>query len=593
MNIRKLLDWRKLLIYSHRWLGIAITVMFLVWTLSGVVLMYYGHPQITTGERLLRLEPIDFSTATMTPAEAAAKTGGTPYRGPYRVRLSMYNGRPVYRMTRVGIGNWSAVYADTGEVLPRMGREQALNWMKQFAPEYASTMTYDAYLESPDEFTRIPTLAGYVPLHRIAMNDAAGTEYYVSEKSNEIVQRTDRRSRILAISGYVLHNLFFFRQRTWWTPLLDFIAWTAMLMVATGIVVGIWRVGLKPRFRHKGVQSYTPYSGWMKWHHYAGLLFGLFSISWILSGMIPISTFPIPGWTEVSKRVESNGEGFIMGNPTVSPRSTMTKEMARAITGGPLNLQPLQIENVRNAIGRIQEKFAPKEVELIQFRGEPYFIAYQPPTNKVEAERWTTNNAINSVNLPQDNPHLFVSIRHPENGTTASFNREVMEQASREAMPNVPVIDSEWLTDYDNYYHQTTTSFELGRHKPAYVLPVLRVRYHDKDQTWLYFTPSLAQMVKFDKLDRANRWAYYGLHVMDWPGLFNRRPLWDIVTIVLLAGLAAISITTLLPALRRLKRHAVHGWKWAFPPEKVRTVPSPGLAMSGSDHIAGAASHDK
>ena len=43
MNVRKLLDWRKLLIYSHRWLGIGITVMFLLWTLSGVVLMYYGH----------------------------------------------------------------------------------------------------------------------------------------------------------------------------------------------------------------------------------------------------------------------------------------------------------------------------------------------------------------------------------------------------------------------------------------------------------------------------------------------------------------------------------------------------------------------
>jgi hypothetical protein len=154
-------------------------------------------------------------------------------------------------------------------------------------------------------------------------------------------------------------------------------------------------------------------------------------------------------------------------------------------------------------------------------------------------------------------------------------------------MPNVPVIASEWLTDYDDYYHQTTTSFELGRHKPAYVLPVLRVRYNDKDQTWLYFTPSLGQMVKFDQLDRANRWAYYGLHVMDWPGLFNRRPLWDIVTIALLAGLAAISITTLLPAFRRLKRHASHGWKWAFRPKKVRTAPSPEWAVSDSDRIAG------
>jgi hypothetical protein len=303
--------------------------------------------------------------------------------------------------------------------------------------------------------------------------------------------------------------------------------------------------------------------------------------------MIPISTFPIPGWTEVSKRVESNGEGFIMGNPTVSPRSTMTKDMARAITGGPLNLQPIEMENVRNAVGKIQERFAPKEVELIQFRGEPYFLAYQPPTTEAEAEHWTTNNAINSVNLSQDDAHLFVSISHPENGVMTSFPREVMEQASREAMPNVPVLASDWLTDYDNYYHQTTTSFELGRHKPAYVLPVLRVRYDDEAQTWLYFTPSLGQMVKFDKLDRANRWAYYGLHVMDWPGLFNRRPLWDIVTIALLAGLAAISITTLLPAFRRLRRHAVHGWKWAFRPKKLRITPSPEWAASGRDRISG------
>jgi PepSY-associated TM region len=581
MNIRKLLDWRKLLIYSHRWLGIGILAMVVVWTLSGVILMYYGHPQITTGERLLRLEALDFSTATVTPAQAAAKAGIKPYR----VRLSMYAGRPVYRLSRVSIGNWSTVYADTGEVLGGMGREQALKWMKQFAPEYASTMTYDAYLESPDEFTRIPTLAGFLPLHRIAMNDSAGTEYYISERSNEIVQKTDRRGRILAISGYVLHNLFFFRQRDWWTPLLDFIAWTAMVMAVAGVGLGIWRVSLKPRFRHKGVLSYTPYSSWMKWHHYSGLIFGLFSISWILSGMIPITTFPVPGWSEVSKRIESNGEGHIVGTPTVSPKSTMTKDMARAITGGPLNLQPLQVESLRKAIGRIEERFAPKEVELIQFRGEPYFIAYRPPTTKEEATHWITNNAINMVNLAQDNPHLFVSIRHPENGVMTSFSKEVMEQASREAMPNVPVIDSEWLTHYDNYYHQTTTSFELGRHKPAYVLPVLRVRYNDKNQTWLYFTPSLAQMVKFDRRDRANRWLYYGPHAMDWPGLFNRRPLWDIVMIALLAGLGAISVTTMLPAFRRLKRYAARGWKWAFPPKKAPVARIPEWAVSNRDRI--------
>ena len=53
----------------------------------------------------------------------------------------------------------------------------------------------------------------------------------------------------------------------------------------------------------------------------------------------------------------------------------MTKEMARAITGGPLNLQAVQLENIRKAIQQIREKFALKELDLIQFRGEPYFIA--------------------------------------------------------------------------------------------------------------------------------------------------------------------------------------------------------------------------
>ena len=46
----------------------------------------------------------------------------------------------------------------------------------------------------------------------------------------------------------------------------------------------------------------------------------------------------------------------------------MTGDMAHAITGGPLNLQPLRIEDLRKAVGKIQESFAPKEVELIQFR---------------------------------------------------------------------------------------------------------------------------------------------------------------------------------------------------------------------------------
>ena len=47
MNVRKLLDWRKFLIYTHRWMGIFFGIVFTVWFVSGVVFMYVGMPQLS------------------------------------------------------------------------------------------------------------------------------------------------------------------------------------------------------------------------------------------------------------------------------------------------------------------------------------------------------------------------------------------------------------------------------------------------------------------------------------------------------------------------------------------------------------------
>ncbi|HEY9465990.1 MAG TPA: hypothetical protein VIR54_23005 [Vicinamibacterales bacterium] len=85
MRIRKLLDCRKLLIYSHPWLGIAVGAVFVAWCISGVILMYAGVPHLTAGERLMRLPPLDLSTIRVTPAEATAAFKDPPRR----LRISM------------------------------------------------------------------------------------------------------------------------------------------------------------------------------------------------------------------------------------------------------------------------------------------------------------------------------------------------------------------------------------------------------------------------------------------------------------------------------------------------------------------------
>ena len=62
---------------------------------------------------------------------------------------------------------------------------------------------------------------------------------------------------------------------------------------------------------------------------------------------------------------------------------------------------------------------------------------------------------------------------------------------------------------------------------------------------------------KAERLDRANRWGYYGLHGLDFAFLYRYRPLWDIVAVALLVGVGASSVTSIMPALRRLARHPI------------------------------------
>ena len=112
MNVRKLLDWRKVLIYSHRWLGIVLGILFVVWCISGIVLMYRSMPRLTAAERLIRMQPLDLSSVQITPAEAANRL---ELKSPTRLRVAMLGNRPVYRI--MGGPTWATIYADTGEPL--------------------------------------------------------------------------------------------------------------------------------------------------------------------------------------------------------------------------------------------------------------------------------------------------------------------------------------------------------------------------------------------------------------------------------------------------------------------------------------------
>jgi hypothetical protein len=260
----------------------------------------------------------------------------------------------------------------------------------------------------------------------------------------------------------------------------------------------------------------------MKWHHIAGLIFGLVTLTWTYSGLLSMGPF---NW-------------FRSPPPSRAERD--------ASTGGALKADLLTIESMRAAVAAVGQSFAPKELESMQFRGEPHWVAYEAPSEE-DAVRWMHTGLLPRAPLPRMQ-HRYVSTTQPERGAFTTFGREAMTEIARAAMPGVPVDDSVWLDAYDGYYYDPRGS------RP---LPVLRVRYADANGTWLYLDPERGGIVqRSGKVSRLRRWLYQGLHSLDFPFLYFHRPLWDIVVIALSIGGTVLSFTTMLPALRRLKRHA-------------------------------------
>jgi len=509
--------WPRLLIYTHRWLGIAGSALFLSWFVSGIVLMYAGMPALSNGERLTRSPQLDLSTARVDISQAAVRAGFMPRR----IVVGMHQTRPVYRLA--GGGGWATVYADTGEMAAALSPESAVGVVRTFMPEHAETVTYDVRLTEPDQWTL--QSGTFFPLHRVRVNDGRKTMVYVSDRTLEPVMVTTARSRRLAYAGAVLHWLYFTplrSQTVLWSNLVIWVSILGCVLCLSGLCWGLWRLSFAAVYRLRTGTSYSPYAGFMRWHHYGGLFFGVFSFTWVFSGGLSMDPWD---WHSGTSQTPLQRDGVMGGSP---------------------RLGPLQVRQLQAGLSILADEFEPKELEVVWFSDEVYLWARDPrfgPDESIQLPR-----TLASLSTQVEDQRL-VSIDHPERGTFTRFEAREIERVAQAAMPGSGIVDAQWLRAYDAYYYDGDRRLRL---------PVLRVRYDDPEETWLYFDPYRGVIArKEDRLTRLNRWLYHGLHSLDFPFLYYRRPLWDIVVILLSLGGILVSVTSVPQGWRRLRRHAV------------------------------------
>jgi hypothetical protein len=478
------------LVYTHRWLGIAFGVLFVIWFLSGIVMMYARMPELDNAERLARLPAIKPNTVRVAPPSPGESEIT-------RFVVSTVETRPVYRITTRGVTD--AVFADTGDALPAVDADQAIRIARAFEGSH-HTLRYDARLTDVDQWSF--GVRGRMPLHRIRVDDDAGTMLYVTESGGEVVLKTTASGRFWGGAGAVLHWLYFtpFRRLSGvWAQSIIWLSVAGTVMCLAGFAWGLWRFSPLRGYRLRDHRQWSPYANWMRWHHYAGLIFGVVTITWIFSGLLSMDPWD---W-----------------HPGTAP----TRDQRRLVAGGPIAAADLPVDRLQ----RVLQAFAPawpKEVEIVRFKGHYFALA----------------------------PAGLVAFDEAQFGVRDQLPADQIVGAASRAMPGIAIEGMTWLDRYDSYYYDRRGRLSL---------PVLRVRYADPRQTWLYFDPRRGTIArKEERLTRLNRWLYRGLHSLDFPFLYYRRPLWDIVVIGLSIGGLVLSVTTLSASWRRVRR-GVTSWR--------------------------------
>ncbi|XYD08522.1 PepSY domain-containing protein [Methylobacterium sp. NMS12] len=271
---------RRWLLLFHRWAGIAAGLLFALWIGSGLVMLYVPFPALTEAERLSRLGPIAWDQIMVSPDDAlrAGGLGGLPAA----FGLEMRGGEAVYRIADRD-GGRATVSARTGARLGPVTPEDARR--------LAAEGTLEARVE-PVERDQWTVTARYDPLRpflKVALDDPAGTELYVSRVTGEIALDTTRSERAWNWVGAVAHWIYLTPLRArpeLWRTVLIWLSGLAALAALSGLAIGIWRLRLRRRYAGGAV---TPYRGLARWHHLLGLAGGIGLGTFILSGWISMN----------------------------------------------------------------------------------------------------------------------------------------------------------------------------------------------------------------------------------------------------------------------------------------------------------------
>ncbi|WP_313174688.1 hypothetical protein [Massilia sp.] len=487
---------KKALIFLHKWLGVGLALLFLMWFASGIVMVYVPFPALGVDERLAGTAPLRLDGCCLGAQEAAARADVAFSEA----RLGMHGVVPVWRILSSD-KRWLTLDARDGAALAALSDAEAA----QVAERFSGRRALHAERLERDQWTVAQGYNPHRPLVRVAMAGADGLELYVSPGAAEVVLDTRRAERAWNWVGAVPHWLYFTQLRRWpelWNGVVVWLSLPGVLLAASGLALGVWQLYLNR-------SRWIPYRKfWMRWHHIVGLAAGVACVTWIFSGLLSMNPFGV-----------------------FSPRGATPGERTAWI-GEPAALRV----NPAQALA-LAARPATREIDLVQLQGRSWYRlrGAAGPADQVLVSADRANEAV----LPA----------LPRAAVTAALSTLRVDEAGAGA----PVLTR--LAQYDGLYYSREPAGEAGTHTRP--LPVWRAAW--ADGVTLYADPASARLLlRADSGTPWQRVLYNGLHSFDFAPLLAR-PLLRVSLLVGLCMLGLVLCSTgcvlawrvLAPARRR------------------------------------------
>jgi PepSY-associated TM region len=506
-------SWKRVDYLVHRWIGIGLGLLVLVWFVSGIVMIYYPWPMPTESEEFARLHAFTLPANVIgydSAANVARRYLVNERAGPQAVapaivgaRLMEWDGHLVYSVWRqYKYSNQPTVLVDalTARLLSPISRSDAVLAARRVVGPLPVVKRIDL-LASGDHYLLSSEYQVGFPAYSVEFDDVANTTVYVSREAGYVVGIVTNLTRWTTWLGTVPHWLYFkwlySRHISWWLWISYILPAIAMIAGGTGVVLGLHQ--LFPR-RRRGEWRMSAYRGVSKWHHLSGVLFGILVITWSFSGILEVLG---PDGTPTDQQV-SRARGI----DTTIARLTQADALSRLRASSPafMSIAPL-----------------PVAIDFTHLSGRPGYVIHL----EGQREYWVdgTSGVVRSQ-LDAD---------------------EVRRIAVDALGTDAPVSAVELITKYDTYYY--------ARPHREWTLPTWRVAFSDPAHSTVYVEPVSGKPTGFvDSETRWYRWLRDGLHSLDFPAINGKRPLWDIVLLPLMLGGTVAAVTGVWLLIRRLAR---------------------------------------